>query len=71
MKCALELFVTNGYRATTVDMIGNRAKLTKGAIYFHFKNKEEILLRLLDDAEAIVVNSAVALAADGNIPCAR
>jgi AcrR family transcriptional regulator len=67
MKCALELFVTNGYRATTVDMIGSRAKLTKGAIYFHFKNKEAILLRLLDDAEAIVVDSAVALVADGNI----
>jgi AcrR family transcriptional regulator len=56
MKCALDLFVTNGYRATAVEMIGVRAKLTKGAIYFYFKSKEAILLRLLEDAETIVVN---------------
>jgi AcrR family transcriptional regulator len=68
MKCALELFVTNGYRATTVEMIGVRAKLTKGAIYFYFKSKEEILTRFLDDAETIVVNPVFALAEDINKP---
>jgi len=66
MKCALDLFVTNGYRATTVEMIGVRAKLTKGAIYFYFKSKEAILLRLLEDAETIVVDPVFALADDTN-----
>ncbi len=68
MKRALDLFVTNGYRATTVDMIGSRAKLTKGAIYFHFESKEAILLRLLDDAETIVVKPVVAQAATDGVP---
>jgi len=64
MTRALDLFVTHGYRATTVDMIASYAKLTKGAIYFHFESKEAILSRLLDDAEAIVVEPVVAPAAD-------
>ena len=68
MKCALELFVTNGYRATTVEMIGVRAKLTKGAVYFYFKSKEAILARLLDDAETIAVDPVFALAEDTNKP---
>lgn len=62
MQRALDLFVTNGYRATTVDMISTRAKLTKGAIYFHFESKEEILSRLLDAAEAIVVEPIISQA---------
>lgn len=66
-KRALDLFVTNGYHATTVDMIGTRAKLTKGAIYFHFESKEAILSRLLDDAEAIVVEPLVSQTAKGKI----
>jgi AcrR family transcriptional regulator len=68
MNCALDLFVTNGYRATTVETIGARAKLTKGAIYFYFKSKEAILLRLLEDAETIVVNPVVALTEDTSSP---
>jgi AcrR family transcriptional regulator len=63
MTRALDLFVTNGYRATTVDMIATHAELTKGAIYFHFESKEAILSRLLDDAEAIVVEPLVSRAA--------
>lgn len=57
---ALELFVKNGYRATTVDLIAERAGLTKGAVYFYFGSKAEIMLRLLEDAERIVVDPAEA-----------
>ncbi len=57
---ALELFVKNGYRATTVEMIAERAGLTKGAVYFYFSSKAAIMLRLLDDAEHIAVDPAEA-----------
>jgi AcrR family transcriptional regulator len=53
---AIELFVHNGYRATTVDAVAAKAKLTKGAIYFYFKTKDAIMLKLLDEAEAFVVD---------------
>lgn len=65
LACALELFVRHGYRATTVDLIAARAGLTKGAVYFYFKTKEAIMLRLLDDAEGAVVDPVVALMSEG------
>ena len=60
LACAIELFVRNGYRATTVEVIAAQAGLTKGAVYFYFKTKDAILLRLLDEAEAIVVEPVLA-----------
>ena len=49
----------NGYRATTVDTIASDVGLTKGAVYFYFKNKTAIMLRLLHEAERIVVDPVV------------
>ncbi len=60
LHCALDLFVKNGYRATTVDTIAGNVGMTKGAVYFYFDNKTAIMLRLLDQAEAIVVDPVVA-----------
>jgi AcrR family transcriptional regulator len=60
VNSALDLFVRSGYRATSVEMIAERADLTKGAVYFYFSSKTAIMLRLLADAEAIVVDPAEA-----------
>jgi AcrR family transcriptional regulator len=51
MSAALDLFVTKGYEGTTVDQIAEAAGLTKGAIYFHFSNKGDVLDALLDQVE--------------------
>lgn len=56
LACALNLFVKVGYRATTVDQIVADAGVTKGTLYFYFKTKDEVMLRLLEEAEAYVVN---------------
>ncbi|MDH3234679.1 MAG: TetR/AcrR family transcriptional regulator [Alphaproteobacteria bacterium] len=53
---ALDLFITTGYEGTTVDEIAAAAGLTKGAIYFHFQNKAELLLALLDEVERSFVD---------------
>lgn len=43
------LFIEKGYEHTTVqDVIDNLGGLTKGAIYHHFKSKEEILNEVCD-----------------------
>ncbi len=47
LESARELFVRKGYRGTSTEDIARNAGLTKGALYFHFKNKEEILLALV------------------------
>lgn len=43
------LFLEKGYEHTTIqDIIDNLGGLTKGAIYHHFKSKEEILTSVID-----------------------
>lgn len=56
LAAALDLFVTTGYEGTTVDEIAGAAGVTKGAIYFHFQNKAELLLALLDEVERSFVD---------------
>lgn len=55
LAAALRLFVSQGYRHTTVDEIAEASSLTKGAVYFYFRSKETVLMTLLDRVEAMVV----------------
>lgn len=59
LQCALDHFVKHGYRATTIDTIAGDVGMTKGAVYFYFESKTAIMLRLLDQAEMIVVDPVV------------
>jgi TetR/AcrR family acrAB operon transcriptional repressor len=43
MDIAIDCFARFGYGATSIDRIAKAAGLTKGAIYYHFKDKEELL----------------------------
>ncbi|TAN20119.1 MAG: TetR/AcrR family transcriptional regulator [Chitinophagaceae bacterium] len=43
LKSAFELFANHGYSRTSVDMIAQKARISKGLIYHYFKSKEEIL----------------------------
>lgn len=56
LMAARALFVLQGYRHTTVDEIAEAAHLTKGAVYFYFRNKEALLAALLNRVETIVVD---------------
>jgi TetR/AcrR family transcriptional repressor of nem operon len=42
------LFLARGYAATTVDAICEKAKLTKGSVYYFFDSKEDLGLAVLD-----------------------
>lgn len=48
------LFAQNGYEATTMQDITQNAQLSKGAAYHHFKSKQEILDRLIENQVAYV-----------------
>lgn len=43
VSAAAELFARNGFGATSLDDIAAVLKVTKAALYYHVKNKEEIL----------------------------
>ena len=68
LTAARALFVSQGYRHTTVDAIAEAAHLTKGAVYFYFRNKEALLSALLDRVETVVLggmNGRIAAAGQG------
>jgi len=41
---AIKLFVQSGYDGTSIDGITKACRITKGAFYHHFKNKDEIAI---------------------------
>lgn len=43
MDTAIDCFARYGYQATSIDRIAKAAGVTKGALYYHFKDKEELL----------------------------
>jgi AcrR family transcriptional regulator len=49
---ALELFAEHGYEKTSLREIAERLNVTKAALYYHFKTKEDIIVSLFDDALA-------------------
>lgn len=48
-EVALKLFTDKGYAKTTMDEIVQECGISKGGMYHHFANKEEIFVELLKD----------------------
>ncbi|HTO06541.1 MAG TPA: helix-turn-helix domain-containing protein [Myxococcota bacterium] len=63
LDAALRCFAKRGYHETSVDDIAARAKLSKGAVYWHFAGKRELFLALMDRAMAHDVELARAVGA--------
>lgn len=43
LETALELFAQSGYLGTSMSDIAKQLGITKGALYKHYKSKQEIL----------------------------
>jgi AcrR family transcriptional regulator len=48
-EVALELFTEQGYEATSLREIAERLGVTKAALYYHFKTKDDIVASFMDD----------------------
>ena len=46
---SFELIYINGYQSTSVDKIIETTQVTKGAFYYHFRDKEDMGLAMIDD----------------------
>lgn len=53
-EVALELFSEQGYEKTSLREISERLGVTKAALYYHFRTKEDILRSIFQDAVAEV-----------------
>lgn len=63
LKTALSVFSAKGYAAATLEDVAKAAKVTRGAIYWHFKSKADLYNTLISEFSArgtAVVQQAVA-----------
>jgi AcrR family transcriptional regulator len=57
---AKELFLEDGYAATSLDRVAEAAGFSKGAVYSNFRHKDELCLAVLDDIHARQLAQVVA-----------
>ena len=57
LNSAMDMFYEKGYSKTTFDEIAKRINLTKGAVYWYFRNKPDIVAALINDfADKYIAN---------------
>ncbi|HEY3833170.1 MAG TPA: TetR/AcrR family transcriptional regulator [Acidimicrobiia bacterium] len=67
LAVASELFIDKGYDATSLREIAERLGITKAALYYHFRSKDDILLALLEPIGSIVTELVERLETAGDV----
>src|SRR5438093_10767201 len=49
MAAAIDCFARLGYQGTSIERIARAAGVTKGAVYYHFRDKEDLLFSAVKD----------------------
>jgi AcrR family transcriptional regulator len=70
LEAATELFSTRGFAATSIDEIARRARVTKGALYYHFRTKNDVFAAVYSNM-AIELSDSVRRASAGADAVAR
>jgi AcrR family transcriptional regulator len=65
LDTCLELFATNGYRATSLSAIATAVGLTEAGVLHHFPTKDELVLAVLAHRDAVNPNAEAHVAAPG------
>ncbi len=65
LRRARKLFLKHGYEATTTQMILEASGLSKGAMYYHFASKTEIMAALYEATSSDAIAAAMAQVSDG------
>lgn len=71
IKTALKLFCQKGFYKTTTNEIAKEAGVPIGSLYSYFKNKNMIILEILDDYNQTFINKVDILDNPENIEIAR
>jgi len=55
LKIASYIFYRDGYEKSSLNAVARKVGISKAAIYYHFKNKEEILYNIIiDDIDQLI-----------------
>ena len=57
LEAAKELFLEQGYEATTIRRIADRVGVSAPALYLYFQDKEQMMLALCDQTFAVLIES--------------
>ncbi|MCW2825323.1 MAG: TetR family transcriptional regulator [Aeromicrobium sp.] len=60
IEVAREMFLADGYAATSLDKVAVRAGFSKGAVYSNFSGKEELCMAVLDSIHETQIQGVVA-----------
>jgi AcrR family transcriptional regulator len=65
LDTAEDVFAKHGFDGTTIDDIAQRAGLSKGAVYWYFKKKDDLIAGLLDRVFRRSVEALRGIASEG------
>jgi AcrR family transcriptional regulator len=68
LEAATERFANDGYAATTIDAIASSARVSKGAVYYHFADKAELFEAAFRERQQQLLAKVAAAAASRNDP---
>ena len=64
VRAARRLFGDRGYAAVSLDEVCAKARVTKGALYHHFENKQDLFLAVYDQVEEEFLSEGRSAVAD-------
>jgi AcrR family transcriptional regulator len=59
LRQAINLFLHKGYRGTTIEDITDSVSITKGAFYWHFKSKDQLLQTIIEHYDTSFVDEFI------------
>lgn len=59
LRSAGDLFASRGYEATSIEAVLEKSGVSRGALYHHFQDKEELFVAVLEDLEARIADATV------------
>lgn len=71
LTSAARLFAEDGFAATSVRAVAERARLTKAGLYYHIKEKEDLLYRICEQSISDILDGARAALARESDPAAQ
>jgi AcrR family transcriptional regulator len=71
LRISAELFATRGYHGTGMQELSDAVRLGRGALYYHIRSKEELLVEIVTSPIVDVLARAEKIEVDGVDPVAK